>query len=431
MARKKQKFILASITKLSVIVFVLSYSSISAMAAGVVLYEHATPDMGLAAAGRAALAKDASVAAGNPAGMTLLDRSQLVAGFLGIDVNVKFDVDEATHSGGNGGSAGEFVPAGSFSYVESLNPDLKFGFAIGSYFGLGVDYENTWSGRYYSQESELLTMFINPGIGYRVNKWLSIGGGLSAVYGELNQEVAVNNLLPPQPDGQVKLDSDDVSYGYNLGILVEFDERTRLGLTYRSEVELEFDDSASMSGILPPLSTILANNGLDGTRKVDLEISVPAAVMFSAYHELNDRVALMGNIGWQEQSEFGKTGISLGSPTAPELTVDRNFDDTWHFALGMQYRIDQRWLLSLGFAYDESPVDDADRTPDMPVDRQYRYATGIQYILNEDVTLGAAYAFLDAGDARINQSKTLAGDLIGEYDTNYVNFFNLNIVWKF
>ena len=67
----------------------------------------------------------------------------------------------------------------------------------------------------------------------------------------------------------------------------------------------------------------------------------------------------------------------------------------------------------------------------MPVDRQYRYATGIQYDLNEDVTVGAAYTFLDAGDAKINQSKTSGGILKGDYSSNYVNFFNVNVVWRF
>ena len=398
----------------------------SAMAAGVVLYEQATPDMGLAAAGRVAAAQDASVAGANPAGMTLLDRSQLVTGFLGIDVNVKFDADSATFDGGNGGDAGSFVPAGTFAYVESISPDLKLGVSLGSYFGLGVDYSETWSGRYYAKEAELTTMYLNTGVGYRLNDWLSVGAGISAVYGELYQKVAINNLGPSQPDGQLKLDSDDVGYGYNLGVLAELNERTRFGLTYRSKVELDFDDSASMSGVLPPLSAVLEPKG-----KVDMEINIPTLVMASGYHEINDQWAVMGNIGWQKQSEFGETGITINSPTDTKFTADRNFDDTWHYALGTQYRLADPWLLSVGFAYDESPVDDKYRTPDMPLDRQYRYATGIQYDLNEDVTIGGAYTFLDAGDAKIEQVSEGRGDLNGKYETNYINFFNVNVVWRF
>src|SRR6266851_354168 len=49
-----------------------------ARGAGLLLYETGAPDLGTASAGRAAMAADASTAAANPAGMTLLDRSQLL-----------------------------------------------------------------------------------------------------------------------------------------------------------------------------------------------------------------------------------------------------------------------------------------------------------------------------------------------------------------
>jgi long-chain fatty acid transport protein len=54
--------------------------SINAYGAGLWLYEQATPDMGSASAGRVALASDASTAAVNPAGMTRLERSQMLGG---------------------------------------------------------------------------------------------------------------------------------------------------------------------------------------------------------------------------------------------------------------------------------------------------------------------------------------------------------------
>jgi len=402
-------------------------------AAGLWLYEQATPDMGLAAAGRAALAQDASTAAANPAGMTLLERDQLEGGLLGIFVTAKFDSDSTTFTGGDGGDAGGFVPAGSFSYVHGLSPDLKLGVTMGSNFGLGLDYGSHWSGRYYVQEGELVVMGINPNIGYRLNDWLSVGAGVSILYGKLIQKVAVNNPLN-NPDGQLKLDADDIGYGYNFGVLVEPSEKTRLGLTYRSKIDLEFDDAVSARNLSPALLTIL-DLALGSSRKVDMELTVPQAVMFSVFHQVNDQWALMGNIGWQDQSDFGKTGISLASSAGSNsVTADRNFHDTWHYAIGTQYRFAPQWLLSVGVAYDDSPVDDEDRTPDMPLDRQIRYATGIQYDVSDDLTIGAAYTFLDAGDAKIEidgADNLLRGELIGDYSSNYVNFFNVNMIYKF
>jgi long-chain fatty acid transport protein len=45
----------------------------------------------------------------------------------------------------------------------------------------------------------------------------------------------------------------------------------------------------------------------------------------------------------------------------------------------VHFRPVEEWLFQLGFAYDTSQVDSNDRTPDMPMDRQIRYATGVQY----------------------------------------------------
>ncbi len=404
--------------------------------AGLWLYELPTPDMGLAAAGRAALAQDASTAASNPAGMTRLERNQLEGGLLGLVVRTEFDSDSVTFGGGDGGDAGGFVPVGGFSYVHGITPDLKLGLSVGSNFGLGLDYDDHWAGRYYVQSGELVVIGINPGLGYRVNDWLSLGAGFSVLYGELNQEVAVNNNplgFLDRPDGRLKLESDDIGYGYNLGVLVEPVTGTRFGLSYRSEVELDFDDALEVSGLLPPLPLVLEQLGLSGA-KVDMELTIPQAVMFSVVHQVNDRWTVMGNLGWQEQSAFGKSSISIKASSSTSLTADRNFHDTWHYALGTQYRVAPSWLLSLGVAYDESPVDTEDRTPDMPLDRQVRYATGLQYDLNADVTIGAAYTYIDAGSAEIRQSveeNPLRGELVGDYETNHLHALNLNVVWRF
>jgi long-chain fatty acid transport protein len=54
-------------------------------------------------------------------------------------------------------------------------------------------------------------------------------------------------------DGELKLEDDDVAYGFNLGILLEPRDDTRFGISYRSEVDLEFKDVASLKNIGPVL----------------------------------------------------------------------------------------------------------------------------------------------------------------------------------
>jgi long-chain fatty acid transport protein len=256
-----------------------------------------------------------------------------------------------------------------------------------------------------------------------------VGAGVSVIYAELTQKAAINNVLDGLPDGELKLEEDDVGYGFNLGLLLEPRDGTRFGITYRSEVDLEFDDALSIRRLGPTLSAAL---GCVLGADVDLYMTIPQAVMVSGYHELTDRLAVMDNIGWQEWSQFGKSDITISSQTTTSLTQDRNYEDTWHFAFGVQYRIADPWLLSAGIAYDESPFDNDDRTPDLPLDRQIRYAVGTQYDWDDDVTFGFAYEYLDAGDAKIDQFRgPLAGRLEGEYYTNEIHFFAINLSWKF
>jgi long-chain fatty acid transport protein len=60
-------------------------------------------------------------------------------------------------------------------------------------------------------------------------------------------------------------------------------------------------------------------------------------------------------------------------------------------------------------AYDRSPVDTSKRSVALPLDRNLRYALGVQYDWSANVTLGLAYEYLDAGNARVRQSKPSPG----------------------
>ena len=153
----------------------------SAQAAGLYLYEVGTPDLGLAAAGRAALAQDASTVLGNPAGMTRLDRSQLTSSIYTIIPSMQFDRGPGTTiSGGNGFNAGAPIPssssvsvpfpAGSVFYVYSLSQDLKLGVGAVSAYGGSMNYGKEWVGRYSDQKLQLLSAILNPGFAYRVNE---------------------------------------------------------------------------------------------------------------------------------------------------------------------------------------------------------------------------------------------------------------------
>ena len=403
----------------------------SAYAGGIALYEFGSPDVGLAAAGFAARAQDASTVFTNPAGMSRLEKSQVLGGLQALYGKVEFSPNSATTvSGSDGGNAIGWMPGGSAFIVQKLNQDWSIGFGVLSYFGLGEKYDDNWVGRYYVQESMLLGMTLTPAVSYRVNDWLSIGAGLNMMYGYLNNEVAVNNIGDGRPEGQLKYKDHDWGYGGNFGILVEPKSGTRFGLTYLTEVKLDFSTTPEFSGLGPLLEAALRNRGLT-TNNLDMSMTVPQMVMFSAYHELNPKWAIMGNVGWQNWSRFGQVDIQVNSSNPQSLTVDNDYKDTWHVALGAQYRHSTAWMFSCGIAYDSSAVDDDKRTVTLPMGEAWRFALGAQYSFNPNLTLGAAYEFIWSGDMPVDQERGLAGHVSGEYSNASMSIFALNLTWKY
>ena len=402
----------------------------SAHAGGLWLYEEATPDMGVGGAGRQAAGFDASTASGNPAAMTRLDRSQMEGGFLGLYVDAQFDVENATYGNNDGGNAGYFSPAGTLYYVHNVSPDLKLGVGVGSYFGLGVSYSNEWAGKYYVQKASFTTAMVNPTIGYRIAPWLSIGGGVSVVHGKISDRVAVNTLAEPG-DGRLKYDASDEGYGFNLGTLFELSPQTRVGVTYVSQVNLDFKDELRFKNLEGTvLEGALAANGLLNAR-LKINVNLPAQLAVGAYHAFTDRLALVGTVNWQNWSRFGQPEISVSDSNT--VTDDLGYKDTYHAGLGVYYRVADPWLLMAGFGYDTSPTSSSDeRSPMLPLGGTYRYATGVQYDWNKDCSIGLAYTLIDAGNAKVNQSGgAFKGNLEGDYDPNIIHAFNLNFVYRF
>ena len=90
----------------------------SVHAGGLYLYELGTPDVGAAAAGWAARAQDAATVFTNPAGMTRLDKSEMLAGVQPLYLHADFSPDSNTTTSGSDGDASTWLPAGGLYYVH-------------------------------------------------------------------------------------------------------------------------------------------------------------------------------------------------------------------------------------------------------------------------------------------------------------------------
>jgi len=344
--------------------------------------------------------------------------------------STNFDVaPETTTQGGGGGNAGVFFPYGGFFYVRKLSERLRFGVAVFSDYGLNGDYGKTWVGRYYITEASLITGKVDPSIAYEVNEWLSVGVGVSFGVGRLTFQSKINNVLPRVPDGGYSFESWDEAFGGNVGILLRPISKLRIGLTYKSPEDYKFGFRPHFTGLGPLLNRVRSRIG---GSKINVPMTEPQQVMASAVYDVWPNFSVMGDVGWQDWPEFGEFPVGISAANQRTVTANLHFSNTCHIGIGQQLRIGEKLLWSAGFAYDSSPVSRANRNAVLPLDRQLRYGTGLQYEVNHDVTAGFAWTLLDAGPGPFSVRRgPLAGTLQGHYSTNWLNFVALNVIWKF
>ncbi len=425
--------------------------SSSAFAAGFSIIEQSVSGLGTAFSGGAAAAEDASTIFFNPAGMTLLEGQQVLAGMHVIVPSAKFDSDGANNAlagpigGGNGGDGGVVKPVPNFFYAANLGTGWSLGLGICAPFGLSTEYDKDWVGRYHGVESEVMTININPSVAYRVNDNLSVGAGVSAQYMAANLTSMVDFGLAtlgasdPRSDIYADMNADDWGYGFNLGLLYEFDKNSRIGAAYRSRIthKLKGDVDFSLQN-----QAYLATFGLAGTavasfpdQDISADLTLPASASLSAYHQFSAEWALMADVTWTEWSSFEELVIEFDGALADSVTTE-NWEDNWRYSIGTTYAPSDRLKLRLGLAYDESPIPSARyRTPRIPGNDRFWTAFGVGYQITRNMNLDFGYAHLFVKDAKID--KTLAdaenlsrGTLQGEYDSS-VDIASLQLTYSF
>lgn len=406
-----------------------------AVAAGFALVEQSVSGLGNAFAGGAASAEDATTVFFNPAGLTRLKGHQVAGAAHLVLPSTKFKDDGSKVSpllgggalmGGDGGDGGETKVVPNFYYAGSLGNGWAVGLGVNSPFGLATDYDDHWQGRYHALNSDLITVNINPSVAYQATEHLSLGAGVSAMYvkAKLSNAVDLGSIayvqsglnpglapLVQQKDGNVKLDADDWAYGFNLGLLYEFNENSRIGLAYRSRVKVKakgdanFTLPAAISGI-PELDGGIAATFADTDAKAD--ITLPDSASVSLYHRFNPQWAIMADATWTNWSTFDELRVEFDSNdfgiTLPDNVTSENWDDSWRFALGATYNPLDKLTLRLGLAYDQTPIPDAEhRTPRIPGEDRYWTALGLGYRFNDRIALDLAYAHLFVKDSKIDK----------------------------
>jgi len=410
---------------------------LTAQGSGFALLEQNASGLGNAFAGSAASPDDASIIFYNPAGLSDLDAPQVSVSADGIDLSTRFHDAGSTlplaglgllPRGATRSDAGAFGLVPSAYFALPSRTGVSFGLGVGAPFGLQTKYDDPWVGRFQGIDSELWTLNFNPSLSWRVNDWLSVGGG--ADYQKANAKLTNAALLGPGVEGRARLDVHDWAWGWNVGALASLPGGTRIGLSYRSRVSYDLSGTTTVTtagGTVIPLA--------GGATKAAL--TMPDSAIASLAQKLSQTWELLADVSWTHWSRIQDVNAVNPATGLPRDILHFGFRDTWRAALGLSYHWSDELTFRGGVAWDQSPVRDALRTVRLPDNDRKWLSVGMQWRPTGNICVDAGYAHLfvsspgvDLTRSQVGAPPSFASTVVGTYDAS-INIFGVQLTYRF
>ncbi|KFF61307.1 long-chain fatty acid outer membrane transporter [Pectobacterium brasiliense] len=391
--------------KQSTIAVAVALFSANVSAAGFQLNEYSSSGLGRAFSGEGAVADNATSGSRNPATMTMFDRPSFSGGVTYINPDI--DVQGKNSLTGQDTSAKNIAPHAwvpNLHFIMPLNERWAIGASATTNYGLATEFNDSYAAGSIGGKTDLLTSNLNLSAAYRLNQHFSFGLGVNAVYadakitrhlGDLNTLPPISGALPRSTE-VAKLEGKEWGYGWNAGILYEIDENNRVGLTYRSKVDIDFngDYSNQLPGGL---------GGLGGaTVPGKLTLNLPEMWEASAYHRVAPKWAVHYSLTYTSWSQFQELKAT-GNNGQTLFQKEENFRDAYRIALGTTYYHDDNWTFRGGIAFDDSPVPADRRSISIPDQDRFWLSAGTTYAFNKDASVDVGVSYMHGKSVNINE----------------------------
>lgn len=389
-------------TRMSCFISVNFLFSTSLFAGGFQLWEQDASGIGDYHSGAAAEALNAGTQFYNPAGMNHFKKNELSMGIAYIPLNI-------TYTGTVGAPSLETVTAAD-SHTHNIVPNFYAIFPFDSHLalGLGVTVPFGSSTEYpidnpiaiAATKTELQTLNINPSIAVRLADYFSVGLGFDALWSHAIYNSAFTIINPVT---SLKNSFQAWGYGWNAGVLFYITPRTRIGMSYRSRIQV--DGEGKSEYLTDPL---LTNDGLTGM------MQLPATTIFSVYSNVTDQWALLFSAYYTQWSVFHELDLQkvlvLGTPMT--IAVHEDYVNSWNLALGAHYKIIENVMLKVGLGYDQTPTQLGYRDVRLPDAPKYAFALGVHWTVIPAVGLDVGWIHFFVNQAKVDNSRAMTNDLV-------------------
>ena len=456
----------------SVLATAMLFAAGGASAAAFQLSEVSTSGLGRAYAGEAAIADNASVVATNPALMSLFKTNQFSVGGVYVDSKINMNGDVNVTSplamsqlnpkgllASNSASHRSIVPGSlvpNMYFVAPINDKFALGGGMNVNFGLKSEYDNKYNGGVFGGTTDLTALNLNLSGSYRVTEGFSAGLGLNAIYAQAkierragiisdavsrvgtaidmglinipNEYVPTVKVLRHSITSKDKIltqlqDKADWAFAWNAGVMYQFNENHRIGLSYHSKVDIDFTDHTATS--------LQAHRiGQEG----GLKLNLPDYLEFSGFHQLTEKFAMHYSYKYSHWSRLKNLYATYHADGVEAFHKKMYYRNSSRVALGGTYNVDDKLTLRAGIAYDQAAATEHASAAIPDTDRTW-YSVGATYKFTPNLSVDLGYAYLKGKKVHFKEEQRISNGAVvvtGNYSSKAsANLYGLNLNYSF
>ena len=273
------------------------------------------------------------------------------------------------------------------------NQGLAAGLALTTPYGQSSvwEREGVFAAGAAPYRAEMSTVDLQPSIAKRFDR-VSVGVGLDLIWSDLLLKQSIQH--PLLGNTTLKGEGDGGAVSGHAGLRWDVDDRQAVGLTWRAPFSVEYDGDSSVSG---------APSDSDFGTTIDFPQTVAAGYGL----KVDEQLRVEFQVEWLQHSAYNRSDIEAGGAVTP---LHNDWQDTWTFGVGADWKASEKTTWRAGYSYLESPIPDATYVPTIPDSDRHVLAVGVgMQAYGGEWELAYAYSLLDDRDISDNQNPALNG----------------------
>ena len=325
----------------------------------------------------------------NPAGAAFLkDRLNVSIGGNALFARTKFQNETYNWKSSTSNFGTPFEVYASYRATDWLT----VGLAVYSPYGSSVSWDRDWQGSHLVNNIDLEAIYVQPTLSIKVNDQLSIGGGPIYVNGgvELNKNLD-RSLTDEQGNrSDVTIKADGVTaWGWTAGFMLNPTDKIRIGVNYRSKVNMEARDGDATFHDLPAFA-----QGIYKNTKFNADLPLPAELTAGFSVQVTNKWLVAFDYNRAYWNVYKSLDVSFAGGSIPTSVNPRNYKDASTFRVGTQFKPNDKFAFRAGWYFDESPVQKGYFAPETPRNDSMGFTGGLTYQITHQLGIDASFLYL-------------------------------------